>query len=201
MTTPATTDAPDWFRAALAVPFADRTVEVGGARIHYLAWGEPGRRGLVFVHGGGAHAHWWTHVAARFAADFRVLALDLSGHGDSDHRPGGYALEQWTEEVMAVAADGEIDGLPVIVGHSMGGFVTIATAALHPDRMSGVVICDSPVTEPDPEVESYRLREAFGNPRTYADPSEALVAAADVVVDHPADVVAFLAALRAALGR
>ncbi len=165
-------ETPDWFRRALDVPFADREVEVDGARIHYLAWGAAGRHGLVFVHGGGAHAHWWTHVAARFADDFRVLALDLSGHGDSDHRDA-YDLEQWTSEVMAVAADGDIDGLPVIIGHSMGGFVTIASAALHPDRVSGVIVCDSPVTQPDPEVESYRLREAFGTPRTYTDPDDA----------------------------
>ena len=50
----------------------------------------------------------------------------------------------------------------------MGGFVTIATAALHADRLTGVIVCDSPVTEPDPEVESFRLKEAFGSPRTYA---------------------------------
>ena len=57
-------DSPDWFRRALDVPFTDATVDVDGP-IHFLAWGEPNRRGLVFVHGGGAHAHWWTHVAAR----------------------------------------------------------------------------------------------------------------------------------------
>jgi len=165
--------APGWFRAALAVPFEDGRTEVGGASIHYLAWGRPGRRGLVFVHGGGAHAHWWTHVAARFANDFRVVAVDLSGHGDSDHRDT-YAFEQWTEEVLAVAGAGDIAGTPVVVGHSMGGFVTIATAALHGDRLSGVIVCDSPVTVPDPEVESYRLKEAFGRPRTYESIDEAL---------------------------
>ena len=165
--------APQWFTRALAVPFTGETVDVGGCPIHYLAWGEPGRRGLVFVHGGGAHAHWWTHVAATFASDFRVLALDLSGHGDSGHRDV-YDLEQWTEEVMAVTGAGLIEGLPVIVGHSMGGFVTIATAALHPDRVAGAIVCDSPVTQPDPEVESYRLKEAFGQPRTYATVDEAL---------------------------
>ena len=74
--------APEWFQRALAVPFEDRTVTVEGAAIHYLAWGRPGAPGLVFVHGGGAHAHWWTHVAARYASRFRVAALDLSGHGD-----------------------------------------------------------------------------------------------------------------------
>lgn len=166
-------NAPQWFRDAVAVAVEDRTVTVDGAEIHYLAWGSPGRRGLVFVHGGGAHAHWWTHVAARFADEYRVLAIDLSGHGDSGHRET-YAFEQWTDEVMAVADEGGIDGLPVIIGHSMGGFVTIATAAMHPERVSGTIICDSPVTVPDPEVESFRLKEAFGRPRTYESIDEAL---------------------------
>jgi pimeloyl-ACP methyl ester carboxylesterase len=166
-------DAPPWFRAALAVPFTDGRVTVAGAEIHYVAWGEPGRRGLVFVHGGGAHAHWWTHVAARFAGEFRVIALDLSGHGDSDHREI-YDIGEWTEEVVAVAHAGGISGPPVVVGHSMGGFVTITTAALHGDELAGVIVCDSPVTAPDPEVESYRLREAFGKPRTYERIEDAL---------------------------
>ena len=166
-------DAPGWFRRALETPYADGEVTVGDATIHYLAWGEPGRRGLVFVHGGGAHAHWWTHVAATFASEFRVLAVDLSGHGDSDHRDA-YAFEQWTEEVVAVARAGGIEGRFVVVGHSMGGFVTIVTAALHGDRLAGVVVCDSPVTAPDPEVESYRLKQAFGAPRTYPTVDDAL---------------------------
>jgi pimeloyl-ACP methyl ester carboxylesterase len=56
----------------------------------------------------------------------------------------------------------------------MGGFVTIATAAIHGDKLGGVIVCDSPVSEPDPEVESYRLKESFGRPRTYASVDEAL---------------------------
>src|SRR5437763_8374741 len=119
--------APNWFREALAVPFTNGQVRVAGAGIHYLAWGEAGRRGLVFVHGGGAHAHWWTHIAATFAGEFRIVAVDLSGHGDSDHREN-YVLEQWTEEVLAAADDARISGHPVVIGHSMGGFDTIATA-------------------------------------------------------------------------
>ena len=173
MTIEAMDGAPEWFRRALAVPFTDEFVEVGGRRIHYLAWGEPGRHGLVFVHGGGANAHWWTHVAATFAAEARVLALDISGHGDSDHREA-YSLEDWTDEVMAVADAGGVVGPPVVVGHSMGGFVTIATAALNPQRLAGVIVCDSPVTEPDPEVGAFHVRDAFGRERYYATEDEAL---------------------------
>lgn len=166
-------DAPTWFVKALAVPYTDHFVTVGGARVHYAAWGRPGNRGLVFVHGGGAHAHWWTHIAARFAREFRVLAIDLTGHGDSDHRDV-YELEQWTDEVVAVAADGGIEGLPVVIGHSMGGFVTIASAARHADRIAGVIICDSPVMTPDPEVQSFHSNDSFGRPRVYASVDEAL---------------------------
>jgi pimeloyl-ACP methyl ester carboxylesterase len=166
-------DAPEWFRRALAVPSGSGHVEVDGAPVHFLSWGEPGRRGLVFVHGGGAHAHWWTHVAAKFADEHRVVAVDLSGHGDSAHRDA-YSLEQWTDEVVAVAAAGGIDGPPVVVGHSMGGFVTIATAARHPDALAGAIICDSPVTQPDPEIESYRLKEAFGKQRVYPTVDDAV---------------------------
>ena len=155
--------APAWFRRALTVPCGHGTVEVEGRGVHYLQWGEPARRGLVFVHGGGAHAHWWTHVAATFAGEFRVAAIDLSGHGDSGHREE-YDPEQWADEVVAVAADAGIDGLPVVIGHSMGGFITIVTAARHPDEVAGVIVCDSPVTEADPEVSAH---DAFGRPRTY----------------------------------
>jgi pimeloyl-ACP methyl ester carboxylesterase len=162
--------APGWFARAVAAPRSDGSVEVDGCRVHYLAWGEPGRRGLVFVHGGGAHAHWWTPVAATFAGAFRVVAVDLSGHGDSGHRDR-YTPEQWADEVMAVADDADLRGRPVVVGHSMGGFITIVTAARHPDALEGVIVCDSPVTEADPEISA---REAFGRSRVYATPEEAI---------------------------
>lgn len=187
-------NAPAWFRTALAVPYTDGSATLDGASIHYLAWGQPGQRGLVFVHGGGAHAHWWTHVAATFAGEFRVVAMDLSGHGDSDHR-GAYDLEQWTREVLAVAGAAGIDGAPVLIGHSMGGFVTIATAALHPRQLAGVIVCDSPVTAQDPEVRAHTSRDAFGQLRTYPTLDEALARFRtvpeqennlDFVIDHVA---------------
>lgn len=189
-----TPEVPAWFRRAINTPVADVYADVDGTRVHALAWGVPGRRGLVFVHGGGAHAHWWTHVAASFAGEFRVLAVDLSGHGDSAHRDQ-YDLKQWTREVMAVADAGDLDGAPVVIGHSMGGFVTFATAALHSDRVAGVIIVDSPVTELDPEIAAYRLKEAFGRPRTYESVDEGVARFRtvpeqahylDYVIDHVA---------------
>jgi pimeloyl-ACP methyl ester carboxylesterase len=165
-------DAPAWYRHALDVPHEDGAVDVDGTSIHFLAWGEPGRPGLVLVHGGAAHAHWWTHVAAQFAGVYRVAAIDLSGHGDSDRRDE-YTLARWCAEVMAVADDADMAGPPIVIGHSMGGFVTLATAAAHGDRIAGAVVMDSPVTAPDPEMEGSR-RNQFRDPKVYPDAATAI---------------------------
>src|SRR2546423_1912983 len=58
---------PAWFARAVAAPFEDCFVEVDGARIHYLRWGQAGKPGLLLVHGGFAHAHWWDFIAPLFA--------------------------------------------------------------------------------------------------------------------------------------
>ena len=50
----------------------------------------------------------------------------------------------------------------------------MATAALHAAHVGGAIICDSPVTESDPEIGAYQLKEAFGQPRTYVSAEEAL---------------------------
>jgi pimeloyl-ACP methyl ester carboxylesterase len=166
-------EAPEWFRRALATRRCHLEVRVDDSTVHAMAWGEPGSPGLVLVHGGGAHAHWWTHVAAVLAADFRVVAVDLSGHGDSGHRTA-YSLEQWADEVLAVADAGQFAGPPVVIGHSMGGLVAIVTAARHPERLRGAIVCDSPVTDQDPEVTAPQLRRLSDQALTYSDLGEAV---------------------------
>jgi pimeloyl-ACP methyl ester carboxylesterase len=160
--------APEWFRHAVATPEDSHFIEVRGCRIHYLSWGAPGRPGLVLVHGGAAHARWWSFIAPFLAGDYHVVALDMSGHGDSGRREE-YPRELWAEEIVAVAGDAGFPGPPMVIGHSLGGLVTIATASLFGDRLAGAIAIDSPVRRPDPEsVEGARGR-AFRNPKTYPD--------------------------------
>jgi pimeloyl-ACP methyl ester carboxylesterase len=166
-------DAPDWFRKALAVTPESRSVTVLGCEIHHLLWGEPGRPGLVFVHGGAAHAHWWSFIAPLFTPEYRVAAIDLSGHGDSGRRDA-YPRETWAEEVMGVSEAAGFDGPPIVIGHSMGGFVTIATAAAHGERIAGAVVLDSPVRRPDPEAMEGDRGRSFRNPKVYPDVETAM---------------------------
>ena len=71
---------PPWFTEAVTTPYESHTVEVDGCPIHYLAWGDARKPGLVLVHGGAAHAHWWSFIAPHFVPEYRVAAIDLSGH-------------------------------------------------------------------------------------------------------------------------
>ncbi|MGD0706351.1 MAG: alpha/beta fold hydrolase, partial [Trebonia sp.] len=104
MTSPADADAaeqpgrPAWFTAALAAPVQARRTTVEGTEIAYRAWGEPADRGIVLVHGGAAHSRWWDHIGPLLADGWRVVALDLSGHGDSGRRDS-YTLDVWSREV------------------------------------------------------------------------------------------------------
>jgi len=142
---------PTWFDQAVAVPAESAYVEVAGARIHYLRWGDRRRPGLLLVHGNGAHAYWWSYIAPFLAREYNVAAIDMSGMGDSDKRPQ-YKMDFFVEEQLAVIRDaGMFDNAepPVIVAHSFGGFVTILTGALHGDKLAGTVIVDSPVNPPE----------------------------------------------------
>ncbi|HXP53600.1 MAG TPA: alpha/beta hydrolase [Streptosporangiaceae bacterium] len=160
--------APEWFTKALASQPDARSVSVDGTSISYLAWGDPGPRGIVLVHGGGAHAHWWDHIAPLLAQDRRVVALDLSGHGDSDRRDS-YSMTAWAQEILAVAADAGLTEPPTVIGHSMGGLVTLRLASRYGTRIAGAVIIDSPVRDRDltPEEIAARERRAFGPLRVY----------------------------------
>ncbi len=169
-----TTKQPDWFRKAIAAPYESGSVAVKGTDIHYLEWGQRGLPGLVFVHGGAAHAHWWSYLAPFFAHRWHTVALDLSGHGDSGRR-SDYSHELWAHEVLSVAEDVRFSGPPVVVGHSLGGVVTIETAASHGERIAGAVVVDSPVRGPDPESREGASGDSpFRKPGVYEDKQTAV---------------------------
>src|SRR5215203_1563182 len=111
--------APAWFQQAIGRAPEHRDVDVKSTRIHYRAWGDPALPGLVLVHGGAAHSGWWDHIAPQLRSH-RVVALDLSGHGDSGRRRA-YDMTLWAEEVVAVAADAGLHS-PVVLGHRVGGW-------------------------------------------------------------------------------
>ncbi len=174
---------PSWFTAALGAAAEEGTTEVARASIAYRAWGQRSPGGIVLVHGGAAHARWWDHIAPLLATAHRVAALDLSGHGDSGRRES-YRLDVWAEEVLAVAEAAGMAGPPVLIGHSMGGFVALRAAGMYGARLAGVVAIDSPVRDITPEERAARDQRAFGPLRVYPT-REAAMARFRPIPDQP----------------
>jgi pimeloyl-ACP methyl ester carboxylesterase len=174
--------APAWFEKAVAVEPERSSVEVRGANIEWLAWGERGKQGLILIHGASAHADWWSFIAPFFADGFRVAALSLSGMGGSDWRPS-YDYDTFAAEIDAVAeAAGLNEGpeKPVYIGHSFGGAVVYASALAYPERMTATIMIDTGFGGP-PKDESAQdaAKQDVGPPRrpmgrVYATLAEAL---------------------------
>jgi pimeloyl-ACP methyl ester carboxylesterase len=142
-------EAPPWFGQVLAQLPERSFVEVEGARIETLTWGERGRPGLLLLHGNGAHAGWYSFIAPFLARTHRVVTLSWSGMGRSDWRPS-YSSDLFVREAVAVMqATGLFEaGPPVVVGHSFGGRIAIGLAAAHGESLAGAVIVDPPVFSP-----------------------------------------------------
>ncbi len=175
---------PAWFGAALNAPVRHDTTQVAGATIAYRVWGESGGQPIVLVHGGAAHSRWWDHVAPLLVEHRRhVIAIDLSGHGDSDHRES-YEFDTWASEILGVTRAAGITSAPIVIGHSMGGFVSLRTAALFGPRLHGIVVIDSPVHELTPEERAAREERAFGPLQVYPT-FEAALARFHPVPDQP----------------
>jgi pimeloyl-ACP methyl ester carboxylesterase len=153
--------APAWFLDAMGKRPETHLVEVEGAKIEMLTWGERGRPGLLLLHGNGAHAGWWRFIAPFLAENYRVCAPSWAGMGRSDWRQT-YTTETFIAEALASA---EAAGLfenaqkPVFVGHSFGGHIAIFLAARHGGRLGATVVVDPPVFTPE------RIAERRARPR------------------------------------
>ncbi|MBN1227182.1 MAG: alpha/beta hydrolase [Deltaproteobacteria bacterium] len=98
---------------------------------------------VVFIHSAGGNTTHWAAQLAHVRKTRRALALDLRGHGLSQPpRDGDYRLVSQTRDIDAVVNQAGIRNF-VLVGHSMGGSVSVAYAGFHPDRVSGLLMVDT----------------------------------------------------------
>lgn len=132
---------PHWFTQLLDRKPTDHTCIVDGAEIHYLHWQNPDKPGLLLVHGHAAHAHWWDFIAPALIENYNIVAIDLSGSGDSAHREV-YSATTYAKEILACVQDAKLKET-TLVGHSFGGSMVRVAAFQNPDSYRGLIIIDS----------------------------------------------------------
>jgi len=112
-------------------------------RLHFLEWNPDGARTLILLHGNSASAWWWQWVVDELPKDLRLLALDQRGHGDSEWvKPPAYQPRDYADDVARLIREVVTDQKPIVVGHSMGGVVTLAFASRYPELLRAAVVID-----------------------------------------------------------
>jgi pimeloyl-ACP methyl ester carboxylesterase len=187
-------------------------VQANGLSLYYVehGWGEP----LLLLHGLGSRAADWALQFPSFAAEYRVIAPDLRGHGESDKPPGPYSIAQMAADVAALL--GALEATPAhVAGLSMGGMVALQLAVDRPDVVRRLVVVNSvPALVPRTMRERMRLgsrvvmAELFGprltgqllSRRLFPAPDQAAFREAMVQQWASNDPKAYRAALRACVG-
>ena len=145
--------------AALDGPQA-RYYQSQGLRLHFTDWGNPSAPPLLLVHGGLDHGRSWDHLAQALRPNFHVVAPDLRGHGESAWATGSsYSLADHVYDLTSLVRSSGFDKV-TIVGHSMGGMVSLTYTGAFPEKVSRLVVLDGVTNFPARKVKPVAARIA-----------------------------------------
>ena len=123
-------------------PPQDHHIILRGMRFHYVEWGDHAGRPILFLHGGGQTCRTWDVVCHELSQEYRCIAVDQRGHGDSEWSyESDYRVEAYAADVAALVDALNLAPL-VIVGMSLGGIAGLHYALDRPKALAGFVAVD-----------------------------------------------------------
>jgi len=153
-----------------------RNLLINGLRLHVLDWGEPTNPSLILLHGGVVTCRTWGPFCAMLAHKYRLIAVDMRGHGDSEWpRDGDSNHNAMANDLAKLITTMKLDN-PIVVGHSVGGMLLMRVMLKSPELLGSAILVDvgpktayngwkprAEVTEPSRlygEIEEYVQRNA-----------------------------------------
>ncbi len=112
-----------------------------GVEIAYRVYGS-GEPALVLVHGWSCNQSYWDEQVKSFSPKYKVVTLDLAGHGQSGHNRKNYTPQSFGEDIAAVVNKLKLKKV-ILIGHSMGGADAIEAAVLLKDKVIGIIGADT----------------------------------------------------------
>ena len=111
-------------------------------RFHYLEWGNQDAPPMILLHGRSGNAGNWEKVGPVFMEDYRVIAPDMRGCGQTDWDPSGnYPMENFLDDLEQLFALLKLSQF-VLIGHSMGANIALLYAGRHPERVTRLILED-----------------------------------------------------------
>ena len=112
-----------------------------GEKISYTVFGQ-GDVTLLFVHGWSCDGGYWREQAPVFEKQYRVITMDLAGHGNSGRNRKVYSVNSFAKDVHAVIEASKSQRV-ILIGHSFGGEIVATAASMTPDKVIGVIGVDT----------------------------------------------------------
>ena len=117
-------------------------VRINGDPFYYTEMGDPASSPVLFVHGFPFSHKMWLHQLEVVGRRHRVLAYDIRGHGESFVGDGQYSVEGHVDDLFSLLDHLALKQV-IIVGLSMGGYITLRALERSPERFKAVVLCDT----------------------------------------------------------
>jgi pimeloyl-ACP methyl ester carboxylesterase len=111
-----------------------------GVKIQLVVWEGKGKE-ILCIHGITANSRFWDCLASALAPHHRVIAMDLRGRGLSEKPPTGYSIKHHCKDIAALMDDQGLER-PVVMGHSLGAFISLVFAAQYPERVDRLILVD-----------------------------------------------------------
>ncbi len=149
-------------------------------KINAALW-KGGRKTVFCLHGITANCRCWDRMASSLSPEYQVVAVDLRGRGLSDKPDAGYSPEQHIRDIICTIDDLEIDKI-YLMGHSLGAFISLMFAALHPERVEKLILVDGAGDLDKTQMDQVfvgiqpaldRLQKIFPSEKTYLDQMKA----------------------------
>lgn len=110
-------------------------------KISYTVFGQ-GDVTLLFVHGWSCNGGYWREQIPVFEKQYRVITMDLAGHGNSGRNRKVYSIDSFAQDVHAVIEASKSQRV-IVIGHSFGGEIAATAASITPDKVIGVIGVDT----------------------------------------------------------
>jgi pimeloyl-ACP methyl ester carboxylesterase len=131
-------------------------IQLGDFQMAYTDEGKG--RPVLFVHGYPLNRRMWSPQVSGLSSQFRILAPDLRGHGDSSATPDSYSMDLFATDLVNFLNGLEIHEPVILCGLSMGGYISLAFSRLFPERLAGLVLAATRAAPDSPEAKINRLR-------------------------------------------
>lgn len=133
-----------------------KTKSADGVEIAYSVYGK-GETALIFVHGWGWDQSLWKGEISKFSAKYKVVTLDLAGHGLSGKNRKSFTIKAFSDDVVSVINTLKLTKV-ILVGHSMGGIINLEVYRQIKDKVVGIIGADT-----------YQLFQKGENPKSAED--------------------------------